>query len=91
MRDTGLVRGGREGAHFVSDAVNSTATRAQQRLALPSRPDVRVTMEVPAGRFSTPSRVDPLDVGDGRILPGGGMERSATGEIPARILRVDEL
>jgi hypothetical protein len=31
--ETGLLRGGREGAHYVSDNVNSTATRAQMRLA----------------------------------------------------------
>jgi hypothetical protein len=91
MRSTGLVRGGRQGTHFVSDAVNSTATRAQSRLALPTRPEVRVTMEVPAGRFSAPSRVQPYDMGSGRVLPGGGMERTATGDVPARILRVDDL
>ena len=90
-RDTGLVRGGRAGMHFVSDAVNSSATRAQQRLALPTRPEVRAKLEVPAGRFSVPSRVAPLDLGGGRILPGGGMERSATGPIPARIVGVDDL
>jgi len=32
-RETGLLRGGRDGLHYASDAVNSTATRAQTRLA----------------------------------------------------------
>jgi hypothetical protein len=91
MKNSGLVRGGREGEHFVSDAVNSTATRAQSRLALKTTPEVRVTMEVPAGKFSAPSRVQPFDLGGGKILPGGGMERTATGNIPARVLRVDDL
>ncbi len=62
-RETGLLRGGRDGKHFVTDAANSTATRAQSRLALAERPEVRTTMEVPAGRFSPPSRVGPLHVG----------------------------
>jgi len=53
---TGLVRGGREGTHYVSDAVNSSAQRARQRLALPQTPKVRATMEVPTGRFSPPRR-----------------------------------
>jgi RHS repeat-associated protein len=85
-RETGLLRGGREGTHYVSDAVNSTGKRAQQRLALPQRPEVRVTMEVPAGRFSSPSRVEPRF-----NMPGGGMERTATGPVPVRVLDVSDL
>jgi RHS repeat-associated protein len=85
-RDTGLLRGGKGGIHYVTDAVNSSATRAQSRLALPVRPEVRVTMEVPAGRFSAPTRVQPLEVAPGKILPGGGMERTATGPVPVRVL-----
>jgi hypothetical protein len=90
-RSTGLLRGGRDGTHYVSDAVNSTASKAQSRLALPVRPEVRVKLEVPAGRFSAPTRVQPLEVAPGKTLPGGGMERSATGQVPARVLTVDEL
>ena len=90
-RETGLIRGGREGTHYVSDAVNSSATRAQTRLALPVRPEVRATLEVPAGRFSAPSRVQPFEAGPGKLLPGGGMERSATGRVPVRVLRVEDL
>jgi RHS repeat-associated protein len=90
-RQTGLLRGGREGPHFVSDAVNSSATRAQIRLALPVRPEVRATLEVPAGRFSAPTRVEPLEVSPGRVLPGGGTERTATGQVPTRVLGVDSL
>jgi RHS repeat-associated protein len=90
-RETGLIRGGREGTHYVADAVNSTATRAQSRLALPVRPEVRATLEVPPGRFSAPSRVRPLQVAPGKVLPGGGTERIATGPIPARVIRVDKL
>jgi len=90
-RETGLLRGGREGAHFASDAVNSSATRAQQRLALPVRPEVRVRLEVPGGAFTSPTRVGPLELPGGRVLPGGGMERTATGRIPVRVLGVDDL
>ena len=85
MQSTGLLRGGRSGTHYVSDAVNSDALRARQRLALGQTPEVRVTMDVPGGAFSPPSRVGPLN-----NMPGGGMERTATGNIPARVLRVDE-
>jgi RHS repeat-associated protein len=90
-RATGLLRGGRPGTHYVSDAVNSTASRAEQRLALPNRPEVRVTLEVPAGRLSSPSKVAPMQRPDGRVLPGGGMERTATGDLPVRVLGVEDL
>lgn len=81
---SGLLRGGRGGTHYASDAVNSSAGRAQQRLALPQTPEVRVTLEVPAGRFSGPTRVAPAN-----NMPGGGLERTATGNVPVQILRVD--
>lgn len=80
-----LSRRGRAGSHYVSDAVNSGALRARQRLALPGTPEVRVTLEVPSGIFGPPSRVGP-NFG----MPGGGMERSAAGslDIPAKVLDV---
>jgi RHS repeat-associated protein len=81
---TGLLRGGREGTHYVSDAVNSNASRAQQRLSLPQKPEVRATLEVPAGRLSPPTRVAP-----NYNMPGSGMQRTATGPIPVRVKKVD--
>ncbi len=81
---SGMLRGGREGVHYVTDSANSSALRAQQRLALPQTPEVRVTMRVPEGVFSTPSRVEPAF-----NMPGGGMERTASGPIPIQILRID--
>jgi hypothetical protein len=84
-RQTGLVRGGRGGTHYVSNAINMNSNRARQRLALPQSPELRVTLEVPLGKFSPPSRVQPAF-----NLPGGGIERTAVGEIPARVLRIDE-
>ena len=85
-----LSRGGRPGDHYVSDAVNSAANRARQRLALPVQPEVRVTLEVPKGVFSTPTRVQPYTLPNGQVLPGGGMERIAPGniDIPARVINV---
>jgi len=83
--ETGLIRGGREGTHFVSDAVNSDARRAQQRLALPQKPEVKATMEVPKGKFSAPEKVQPAN-----NMPGGGTERTATGPIPATIKKVEK-
>jgi len=82
---TGLLRGGREGTHYVSDSVNSDARRAQQRLALPQKPEVRATLEVPADRLSGPSRVVPNN-----NMPGRGSERTASGSVPVRVERVDE-
>ena len=88
-QDTGLLRGGREGTaenpHFASDAVNSDAKRAQQRLALPKKPEVKVTMETPTGTFSSPSKVEPKNG-----MPGGGTERTATGKVPVKITNVDK-
>ena len=88
---TGLLRGGRAGTHYVSDSVNSTAGRAQQRLALPRSPEIRATLEVKRGTFSAPSTVAPYKLPSGTILPGGGTERTAVGDVPVRILKVDEL
>ena len=80
---SGLLRGGQEGTHYVSDSVNSDPLRARQRLALPETPELRVRLEVPARVFSLSTRVEPKFG-----MPGGGMERTAMGKIPAKILRV---
>ena len=85
-KDTGLLRGGREGTHYASDAVNSGAKRAQQRLSLKDTPEVKATLEVPAGKFSAPSKVEPKFG-----MPGGGTERTASGNIPVTIKKVEEL
>ena len=84
---TGLLRGGKEGVHYVSDAVNSDVKRAQQRLSLDpkNKYDVRTTLEVPKGKLSPPTKVKP-DNG----MPGGGTERTGTGKIPAKIIRTEE-
>lgn len=92
IQRTGMLsRGGRQGDHFVSPAVNSNANRARQRLGLPRQPEVRVTLEVPSGTFTPPSKVQPFTFPDGRVLPGGGLERTAPGnlDIPVRIIGVD--
>ncbi len=83
-RKTGLLRGGRDGTHYVTDAANADPLRARQRLALPQTPEVRVTIEVPKNALSTPSRVERAF-----NMPGGGMERTATGSVPVRIIKVD--
>jgi hypothetical protein len=48
-------------------------------------------MEVPAGQFSPPSTVQPYELPGGGVLPGGGTERTASGNVPARVLGVDKL
>jgi hypothetical protein len=88
---TGLLRGGRPGTHYVSDAVNSTGKRARERLALPTQPEVRATMEVPEGVFSSPSTVAPYHLPNGAVLRGGGTERTAVGEVAVRVIKVDDL
>lgn len=81
--ETGLVRGGRDGTHYVTDFANHSAQRARQRLALPQTPEVRVQLEVPRGAFSPAKRVDPA-----YNMPGGGMERTATGPVTCRVVCV---
>jgi len=78
---TGLLRGGRNGTHYVTDAANRDPLRARMRTSLPNTPEVRVKLEVPAGTFSSPSRVEPAF-----NMPGGGMERTATGNVPVNVL-----
>ena len=80
---TGLMRGGRSGTHFASDASYTDALRARQRLALAQTPELEVKLQVPAGRFSSPSTVEPL-----YNMPGGGMERAASGNVPVTVLNV---
>lgn len=83
VKKTGLMRGGRAGEHYASDAMSSDPLRARQRLSLEQTPEVRVDMEVPAGRFSDPTPVRPhFD------MPGGGSERKAVGEVPVPVLKV---
>lgn len=81
--DTGLVRGGREGTHYVTDFANHNALRARQRLALPQTPQVRVQLEVPKGAFSVPKSVRP-----DYNMPGGGLERTASGPVQCRVVCV---
>jgi RHS repeat-associated protein len=85
-QSTGLLRGGREGTHFVSDNVNSDALRARQRLALPKTPEVRATLEVKKGTFGPPSKVKP-NFG----MSGGGTERTAVGSVKVKIIRKDPM
>ncbi len=88
--DSGFLRGGKVGTvtdpHFVSPAVNASATRARQRLALGNTPEVRATLEVPNGVFSSPSKV--ASKGN---MPGGGMERTAFGQVPARVIKSETM
>lgn len=44
----------------------------------------------PPATISSRSRFQSSGTGNGRVPPGGGMELSATGSIPVRLMRVDE-
>ena len=81
---TGLLRGGRSGTHYVTDFANHDPLRARQRLALPQTPDIRVTLEVPAGVFSPATKVRP-DFN----MPGGGLERLGSGDVAVKILGIN--
>jgi len=83
---TGLIRGGREGTHHVSNAIGNDAKKVRQRLALDNTPEVKVSMKVPKGSFSNPSRIEAANK-----MPGGGFERKATGNIPVEIVKVKKL
>ena len=89
--NTGLLRGGREGTHYVSNAIGNDAKKVQQRLALVDKPEVKVTMQVPKGSFSSPTKVEPVKLPNGGTLSGVGMERTASGKIPVKITKVKEL
>jgi hypothetical protein len=80
---TGLLRGGRAGTQFVTDAVPASAGNAERLLALPQRPQVRMTFNVPADQVSAARTVQPR-FGQ----PGGGTERMADPGTVARILQV---
>jgi len=84
--ETGLIRGGRPGVTYATNDYYSSSAAAQSGLALPVAPELRVTLSVPTGSFSSPSRVEPA-----YGQPGGGTERTAVGTIPAKILDVTRL
>lgn len=83
---TGLLRGGREGTHFVTDSAPDSAAEAQRQLALPNTPEIKVTMEVPKSAVSSSEPVG-SDFGQ----PGGGTQRTATGQVPVKIISVKDL
>jgi len=82
-KETGFMRGGRPGDHYVTDAANSNAKKARQRLALDYTPEVKATIEVPENVFPQSTIVKPLD-----DMPGGGTERVTTGQIPVKIIDI---
>jgi len=92
LKDKGTLRFGKSDETFVTDNVNTDVKRARQRLALPKEPEVRVKIEVEAGKFSKPTKVEPFELPDsgGKVLPGGGTERVAEGVIRAKIIEVNE-
>ncbi len=83
---TKLLRGGRQGEHFVTTVASNSAKRAQQRLALNKLPEVRVQMVVDEIHFGPIGKVDPMNG-----MPGGGLQRIGTGEIPVEIINVWEM
>ena len=72
----GSAKGSRVGAVLLSPWT-PIGRRVVARTIFMVSKEVRVTMEVPKGRFSAPERI-PSDY----KMPGGGMQRTATGNIP---------
>jgi len=74
---SGLLRGGRNGIHYLTDSAPDTAAAAQQQLHLSTMPEVKVTMEIDKSALSAPSPV----LGYNGV-PTGATERIATGKLP---------
>jgi RHS repeat-associated protein len=86
---TGLLRGGREGANFFTNAASLDAKRAQIRLGLdgPLR-DVRMTFRI----TDSSAVVGPQRAAAGMTgTPGGGKEFFTNGPTQVDVLRVDQL
>jgi hypothetical protein len=86
---TGLLRGGREGENFFTNAASIDAKRAQQRLGLDGplrdvRVEFRIVGDVPV---SGPRIAKPGKSG----TAGGGSEFSTNEKTSVQIIRVDEL
>jgi RHS repeat-associated protein len=88
-QETGLLRGGRAGENFFSDAVSVDAKRAQQRLGLdgPLR-DQRIEFRITNDATVSGPRTAPGGRGG---TPGGGREFSTNEPTKIEILRVDSL
>ena len=88
VRQTGFLRGGRPGDTFWTDESFTSAAEAQNRLALPSPPELRVRFVI----VNTPtlirdgSIVDPAFGGE-----GGGREWASPDPVQVEILDVQPL
>ncbi|HZO25878.1 MAG TPA: hypothetical protein VFH48_07785 [Chloroflexota bacterium] len=88
VRQTGFLRGGRPGDTFWTDESFTSAAEAQNRLALPSPPELRVRFVI----VNTPtlirdgSMVDPAFGGE-----GGGREWASPDPVQVEILDVQPL
>jgi hypothetical protein len=83
---TGLLRGGRAGTQYVTDAAPGSAAAARSSLSLGSTPKVRMTLQVHADNLTAPRIVGPR-----YGQPGGGTERIADPGTLARLFGVDPL
>ena len=71
IRETGLLRGGRVGETFFTKDIYRSALKAQQRLALPSKPTLRVEFQI----LNNPALLrNGTKVHGAFGMPGGGSE-----------------
>jgi len=88
VRQTGLLRGGRPGETFWTDEQFTSAAEAQNRLALPSPPELRVRFIITNSPTLTRdgSIVEPAFGGE-----GGGREWASPDPVQVEILDVQPL
>jgi RHS repeat-associated protein len=87
IRETGLLRGGNPGRTYFTPQKFTSASRAQERLALPTEPTHRVEFEIlNEPRVRGPSKVLPDN-----SQPGRGIELFSNDQVEVRVLNVQPL
>jgi YD repeat-containing protein len=83
--NTGLLRAGREGIHYVTQDAYTSAAEAQAQLSLPVTPDLRVLLQIEGEPFAEGA----VNADFGQT--GGGYQFKFGGNIPVTILESWEL
>ncbi|KAB8333634.1 hypothetical protein SD80_012640 [Scytonema tolypothrichoides VB-61278] len=85
VKETGFLRGGREGETFFTDSRFRSATKVQDRLSLPQQPEVQMEFQI----RNEPS----FTIAGARVAPafggrGGGREYMTTDPVKVEIINV---
>ncbi|WP_162265814.1 RHS repeat domain-containing protein, partial [Leptospira alstonii] len=88
IKDTGMLRGGRDGETYFTKDLYKSGTKAQERLSLENKPTYRVEFEVKGSpnyeKYGT--KVDPL-----YGQPGKGSEFMTTDKVKVKLINVQPL